>query len=202
MSTEGGLRRRVKGLSEAGFRARFGTETQCRAALFALPAALGPPLLRDGSAALRCWGKGWVCPACGHGRCAELASRAVWQCNRCKHQVGLTAGTVFHWTKLPLTTWFLAIYHLTQSKGGMSSVELARRLGTRQPTAWLLKHKLMAAMEAREAAKPRLAGRVEVDDAYLGGRARAASAAAVPPARRRSWPRSRRRPSASPGGCG
>ena len=152
MSTEGGLRRRVKGLSEAGFRARFGTETQCRAALFALR-----------------WGKGWVCPACGHGRCAALASRAVWQCNRCKHQVGLTAGTVFHWTKLPLTTWFLAIYHLTQSKGGMSSVELARRLGTRQPTAWLLKHKLMAAMEAREATKPKLAGRVEVDDAYLGG---------------------------------
>ena len=63
----------------------------------------------------------------------------------------------------------LAIYHLTQSKGGMSSVELARRLGTRQPTAWLLKHKLMAAMAAREAGKPKLEGRVEVDDAYLGG---------------------------------
>ena len=51
----------------------------------------------------------------------------------------------------------------------MSSVELARRLGTRQPTAWLMKHKLMAAMAAREAEKPKLAGRVEVDDAYLGG---------------------------------
>ena len=81
----------------------------------------------------------------------------------------MTAGTVFHWTKLPLTTWFLAIYHLSQSKGGMSSVELARRLGTRQPTAWLIKHKLMAAMAAREAEKPRLAGRIEIDDAYLGG---------------------------------
>ena len=48
-------------------------------------------------------------------------------------------------------------------------VELARRLGTRQPTAWLIKHKLMAAMAAREAEKPKLAGRVEMDDAYLGG---------------------------------
>ena len=76
---------------------------------------------------------------------------------------------MFHWTKLPLATWFLAIYHLSQSKGGMSSVELARRLGTRQPTAWLMKHKLMAAMQAREAEKPRLEGRVEVDDADLGG---------------------------------
>jgi hypothetical protein len=81
----------------------------------------------------------------------------------------LTAGTVFHWTKLPLTTWFLAIYHLTQSKGGMSSIELARRLGTRQPTAWLLKHKLMAAMAAGDAGQPKLTGRIEVDDAYLGG---------------------------------
>ena len=152
MGTENGLRRRVQGLSEAEFRERFGAEAQCRAALFALR-----------------WGKGWVCPACGHGRCAELKARAVYQCNRCKHQVGLTAGTVFHWTKLPLTTWFLAIYHLTQSKGGMSSVELARRLGTRQPTAWLMKQKLMAAMEQRDAGKPKLAGRVEVDDAYLGG---------------------------------
>ena len=139
-------------LSEAEFRQRYGTEEQCRAALFRLR-----------------WGKGWACPGCGHGGYAELRGRAVYQCNRCKHQVGLTAGTVFHWTKLPLTAWFLAIYHLTQSKGGMSSVELARRLGTRQPTAWLIKHKLMAAMVAREAEKPRLAGRVEVDDAYLGG---------------------------------
>jgi hypothetical protein len=152
MGAESGLRRRVKGLSEAEFRERFGSEAQCRAMLFGLR-----------------WGKGWACPACGHGRAAELKGRAVYQCNRCKHQVGLTAGTVFHWTKLPLATWFLAIYHLTQSKGGMSSVELARRLGTRQPTAWLIKQKLMAAMAERDAGKPKLQGRVEVDDAYLGG---------------------------------
>jgi hypothetical protein len=142
----------MKALSEAEFGERFGTEAACMARLFELR-----------------WGRGWSCPACGHGRCAELKDRAVYQCNRCKHQVGLTAGTVFHWTKLPLTTWFLAIYPLTQSKGGMSSIELARRLGTRQPTAWLIKPKLMAAMEARDAAKPKLQGRIEIDDAYLGG---------------------------------
>jgi hypothetical protein len=72
-------------------------------------------------------------------------------------------------TKLPLTTWFAAIHQLTRAKGGISSIELARRLGVRQPTAWLIKHKLMRAMAAREAAKPKLSGRVEVDDAYLGG---------------------------------
>ena len=76
---------------------------------------------------------------------------------------------MFQDTKLPLTAWFAAIYHLTQAKNGISSIELARRLGVRQPTAWLVKHKLMRAMAAREAAKPKLAGRVEMDDAYLGG---------------------------------
>ena len=141
MGAESGVRRRVKGLSEGEFRQRFGTEAQCRAALFALR-----------------WGKGWACPGCGHGGYAELKGRAVYQCNRCKRQVGLTAGTVFHWTKLPLTTWFLAIYHLSQSKGGMSSVELARRLGTRQPTAWLLKHKLMAAMAAARGGEAQAGG--------------------------------------------
>ncbi len=123
-----------------------------------VPAALRDRGAVPGGAVPARWGKGWACPGCGHGGYAELKGRAVYQCNRCKRQVGLTAGTVFHWTKLPLTTWFLAIYHLSQSKGGMSSVELARRLGTRQPTAWLMKHKLMAAMQAREAEKPRLAG--------------------------------------------
>ena len=152
MAGSGDLRRLARGLSEAAFRQRYGTEEQCRQALFALR-----------------WGRGWTCPKCGHGRPAALARRALLQCNRCRHQVSLTAGTIFHATKLPLTTWFQAIYHLSQSKGGISSIELGRRLGVRQPTAWLLKQKLMQAMATRETVKPKLAGRVEIDDAYLGG---------------------------------
>src|SRR5215212_1503510 len=147
MASANGLRRVVEGLSEAAFRERFGTEAACREALFAMR-----------------WREGLTCPACGR-RCA-LRTRKVFQCNCCKKQLSLTAGTVFRDTKLPLTAWFTAVYHLTRSKGG---IELARRLGVRQPTAWLVKHKLMQAMAAREAAKPKLSGRVEVDDAYLGG---------------------------------
>ena len=159
----------AEGVERGRVPATVRTEAQCRAALYQLR-----------------WGRGWACPACGHRRCAELKGRALYQCNRCKHQVGLTAGTVFHWTKLPLTTWFLAIYHLTQSKGGMSSVELARRLGTRQPTAWLLKHKLMAAMQAREAEKPSSKGGSRSTTPISVVPARAASAGAGRPARRRS----------------
>ena len=152
MASVGGLRRSMRGLSEAEFRARFGTEEACRKAVFAMR-----------------WREGLTCPACGGRSFCELTTRKLFQCNRCKRQVRLTAGTVFQDSKLPLTTRFTAIYHLTQSKGGVSSVELGRRLGVKQGTAWLMKHKLMRAMQAREATKPKLSGRVEVDDTYLGG---------------------------------
>src|SRR3954452_7426754 len=152
MTSADGLRRAMRGLSEAAFRERFGTEAACREALFAMR-----------------WREGLTCPACGHRGFCALKTRKVFQCNRCKKQLSLTAGTVFQDSKLPLTAWFAAIYHLTQGKNGISSIELARRLGVRQPTAWLVKHKLMRAMAAREAGKPKLAGRVEMDDAYLGG---------------------------------
>lgn len=152
MAPAAGLRRSLRGLSEVEFRERFGTEEACCQALFETR-----------------WREGLICPACGHRGFCALKTRKLFQCNRCKKQVRLTAGTVFQDTKLPLTTWFAAIYHLTQAKGGISSIELGRRLGVRQPTAWLVKHKLMRAMAEREAAKPRLEGRIEIDDAYLGG---------------------------------
>jgi transposase-like protein len=152
MASAEGLRRSVKGLGEVEFRERFGTEEGCREALFEMR-----------------WREGLTCPARGHRGFCRLKTRELFQCNRCKKQVRLTAGTVFQDTKLPLTAWFTAIYHLTQSKGGISSIELGRRLGVRRQTAWLVKHKLMRAMAEREAGKPKLEGRVEVDDAHLGG---------------------------------
>ena len=152
MATAAGVRRSVKGLSEVEFRERFGTEEACRKALFEMR-----------------WREGLTCPGCGGSGFCRLRTRELFQCNRCKKQLRLTAGTVFQDTKLPLTVWFAAIYHLTQSKNGISSIELGRRLGVKRQTAWLMKHKLMRAMAAREAQKPKLEGRVEIDDAYLGG---------------------------------
>ena len=77
-------------------------------------------------------------------------------------------GQIFHATKLPLTLWFAAIHLIVTAKNGISSVELGRRLGIKQPTAWAVKHKIMAVMARREGETP-LTGRVEMDDAYLGG---------------------------------
>src|SRR5690349_17972976 len=111
MAAADGLRRSVKGLSEAAFRERFDTEEACRQALFEMR-----------------WREGLTCPGCGGRSFCQLRTRELFQCSRCKKQVRLTAGTVFQDTKLPLTTWFAAIYHLTQGNGGVSSIELGRRL--------------------------------------------------------------------------
>ena len=167
---------RVRGLSDAEFREAFGTEEQCRSAL----------------ARLR-WGDGFVCPGCGHrGHCFPTR-RPVYQCNRCKKQTSPTAGTIFHSTKLGLTVWFAAIHLIVTAKNGISSVELGRRLGVKQATAWTMKQKIMAVMARREGDKP-LSGRVEMDDAHPDG---ARSGARTKPARSRSRASASARPRAA-----
>ena len=92
----------------------------------------------------------------------------MYQCNACRKQTSITAGTIFASSKLPLRLWFKTMYLVTQSKKGISSIELGRRLGITQTAAWTLKHKLAQVMMERNAAK-RLQGQVQMDDAYLGG---------------------------------
>jgi ISXO2-like transposase domain/Transposase zinc-ribbon domain len=141
----------VRGLSEAQFRAAYGTEEQCRAAVEKLR-----------------WPGGFACPLRGGTEGEWLSTRPKVQCRACRHQASLTAGTIFHATKLPLTTWFLAMWLVASAKNGISSVEPGRRLGIKQTNAWALKQKIMHVMAERDG-KKRLDGRVEMDDAYLGG---------------------------------
>jgi transposase-like protein len=116
------------------------------------------------------WPDGFACPACGGGAHCVIVSagRSLFQCHACRRQTSVTAGTLFGSTKLPLTKWFLAIFLVSQAKTGLSALELKRHIGVSYPTAWLMHHKLMTAMTAREA-QHRLSGTVQVDDAYLGG---------------------------------
>ena len=64
------------------------------------------------------WPNGFVCPRCEHTGHWRHQSRALYQCRRCRHQDSLTAGTILANTKLPLRTWFLAMYLMTQTKNG------------------------------------------------------------------------------------
>ena len=95
-------------------------------------------------------------------------ARKLFQCDACRKQTSVRAGTIFASSKLPLRVWFKAMYHLTQSKQGISGLELSRRLGITYNAAWKLKHKLAQVMLERNA-KKRLKGNVQMDDAYLGG---------------------------------
>ncbi|MCU7895176.1 MAG: IS1595 family transposase [Candidatus Thiodiazotropha sp. (ex Lucinoma aequizonata)] len=80
----------------------------------------------------------------------------------------LTSGTIFDDTKLPLTTWFLSMFLVTQTKNGISALELMRHLGVSYGTAWSIKHKLMQVMKEREDGQL-LDGIIQMDDAYWGG---------------------------------
>src|SRR5271165_5176671 len=140
-----------KGLSEPAFERQYGTEEQCRATVVASR-----------------WPDGFVCPACDGREHSVVKTRGLFQCSTCRRQTSPIAGTIFAATKLPLRIWFRAMYHMTQTKQGISSIELGRRLGVSQPTAWKIKHKLKQVMMERDATK-KLTGRIEIDDAYLGG---------------------------------
>jgi ribosomal protein L37AE/L43A len=141
------------GLSMSEFLVRYGSEDKCEAALVAAR-----------------WPKGFACPACGSGVHSVFvrARRRYWQCAACRRQCSAISGTIFESTKLALTRWFLAMHLLTQSKNNVSALELKRHLGICYKSAWLIKHKLMEVMRQREDSRV-LDGRVEIDDAYLGG---------------------------------
>jgi ribosomal protein L37AE/L43A len=141
------------GLSLPMFLRRYGTERACEKALIQAR-----------------WPAGFVCPSCATRAHSTFLRGGMlyWQCSACHHQTSLHAGTVFENTKLPLTTWFLALYLLTQSKTNIAALELTRHLGVCYRTAWRMKHKLMQAMTERESTR-RLDGFVQLDDAYLGG---------------------------------
>ena len=135
------------------FMSQYGTDEQCEAALIASR-----------------WPHGFVCPECACSVHSAFArdGRPYWQCSACRHQCSATSGTIFESSKLGLSLWFLAMHLLTQAKNNVSALELKRHLGVCYKTAWLLKHKLMEVMRLREDGR-QLTGRVEIDDAYLGG---------------------------------
>ena len=116
------------------------------------------------------WPNGYKCVDCQSSRYGtyKAGSRKVYQCKDCRKRHRLTAGTLFHGTKTELRNWFIAIYEITQSKNCISTMELHRHLGVNYKTAWLMKQKIMQLMyETGE--KYKLKGKVEIDDAYLGG---------------------------------
>ena len=135
------------------FERRFGTEEACHKYLFDLR-----------------WPEGFRCPRCGHNE-AWSTSRALYRCRLCDFQTSVIAGTIFQDTPKPLWLWFRAMWYVVSQKNGVSALGLQRILGLGSyRTAWTWLHKLRTAMV--RPGRDRLAGTVEVDETYIGGKTR------------------------------
>jgi transposase-like protein len=133
------------------FLKRFGTDAKCRAYLVRVR-----------------WPAGFRCTGCGHDQAWSHKKRLIEECTACGRQHSILAGTIFEQTKTGLAKWFLAIYLVTASKGGLSAMELQRQMGFGSyQTAWSWLHKIRRAMVRPD--RPPLAARVEADETYVGG---------------------------------
>src|SRR5687767_6346270 len=133
------------------FLKRFGTDAKCRTYLVRAR-----------------WPAGFGCTGCGHDQAWSHKKRLIEECTACGKQHSILAGTIFEQTKTGLARWFLAIYLVTSSKGGISAMELQRQMGFGSyGTAWAWLHKIRRAMVV-PGRRP-LSERVEADETLVGG---------------------------------
>jgi transposase-like protein len=123
------------------------------------------------------WPEGVRCPRCQADAIKLATAKELYFCQICVYQFSVVAGTIFNDSHLPLPIWFMATLLLCEAKKGMSAHQLKRTIwGLHKgsyKTAWYLCHRIRAAM--KEADRPMLDGTVEMDEAYIGGKARGKS---------------------------
>jgi len=116
------------------------------------------------------WPDGPVCPRCESDSVSRIETRGQLDCNSCRYRFSVTAGTIFHDSKLPLWKWFVAIYLVCESKKGISASQLGRTIGVSYKTAWYLCHRIREAVATDSSQL--LKGIIEIDETYVGGKAR------------------------------
>lgn len=117
----------------------------------------------------RCrWPDGFECAQCGGKTEPWTTARGYLHCRHCGSEISVTAGTIFERTRMPLRTWFAAIWFVTSQKDGASALGLQRVLGLGSyQTAWTWLHKMRSAMV--RPGRDQLRGSIEVDETYIGG---------------------------------
>ncbi len=118
------------------------------------------------------WPNGVACFRCGSLSVSEIEGRGQFDCNACRYQFSVTAGTIMHDSHLPLRKWFIAIYLMCESKKGISALQLKRTIKVAYKTAWYLCHRIRAAMGNDPFDGPTLLGIVKVDETLVGGKTR------------------------------
>ena len=112
--------------------------------------------------------KGFACPYCGDSRYGKIESRGLYRCKGCRKQISPTSGTFMHGTHIKLRIWIIAAYLFMTDKGGMSAVNMIRKLGVTYKTAWYILHRFRKAMKKRDE-RYVLDEIVEFDDTSVGG---------------------------------
>ena len=107
------------------------------------------------------------CPKCKSRKVSPREKRKGYRCRKCRKDFTVTTGTLFENTKAPLSTWLSAMYYLVTDRMGMSSMELSKKIGVQQKTAWFMMHRIREACAGEEL---KLKGVVEIDETYIGGK--------------------------------
>jgi len=129
----------------------------------------------------RRWPDGVSCPLCGcdkvrymqtqqKNKSGSTTTRRVWNCNGCRKQFTVKTGTIFEDSPIPFSKWLPAMWLIANCKNGISSYEIMRDLGVCQKTAWFMLHRLRLAMQ--DGSIESLGGHIEIDETYIGGKAR------------------------------
>jgi len=120
---------------------------------------------REHFASIR-FANGEYCPHCGHTEVYTFSNGKRYRCAKCKQDFTIKTGTVFGESKVSLKKWFIAIYLLSNTSKGISSVQLAKHVGVTQKTGWFMDHRIRKAMTQN---KGQLFGRIEADETFIGG---------------------------------
>lgn len=117
------------------------------------------------------WPDGITCPLCGGSeKIGQVATRpGLYRCSDCRKQFSIRKGTIYEESRLPLQKWFVAAFLMTTSRKGISSLQLAREIGTTQKTAWFVLGRLRKASEYASQRAGTMPGPVEADETYMGG---------------------------------
>jgi transposase-like protein len=120
------------------------------------------------------WPDGKVtCPRCGSQEHSFVSTRRLWFCKGCQKQFTIKVGTIFEDSPLGMDKWMTAVWLISNCKNGISSYEIAEDLGITQKSAWFMLHRIRKAMQDGSLVKlGRDGGEVEVDETFIGGKAR------------------------------
>ena len=119
------------------------------------------------------WPNGVTCPACEGKDHYYLKTRRIWKCKECGRQFSVKLGTIFEDSPIGLDKWLTAMWLLASCKNGISSYEVAGAIGVTQRTAWFMMHRIRTAVQESSLMKlPNTGAPVEVDETFIGGKAR------------------------------